>query len=168
MNLNSLIESSSQSTFGRWKLNFILHRIIPFNKPHRLKVLSINESEANVLLPYRRSNLNHLKGLHACAQTTVAEYASGLWLLYRLGAKKYRIIMKVISAEYHYQAKADAIASFGMSERFLEEQVLIPLQKEGVADIECKIEIKGKDGTHFSTVTTIWQVKTWDKVKTKV
>ncbi len=168
MNLNKLINSSSQSKFSLWKLNFILHRVIPFNKPHGLKVLRIDRESARILLPYKRNNLNHLKGLHACAQTTVAEYASGLWLLYKLGAKKYRIIMKEIRAEYHYQAKMDAIASFGMSEEVLRDKVLDPLEKEGIADINCTIELKGKDGTHFSTVTTIWQVKDWEKVKTKV
>ena len=130
--------------------------------------MSIDDAAAQILLPYRRSNLNHLKGLHACAQTPVAEYCSGIWLLHRLGAKKYRIIMKELSAEYHYQAKTDAIASFGMSESELEEKVMKPLKEDGLCDIECKIEIKGKDGTHFSTVKTIWQIKDWKAVKTKI
>jgi len=168
MNLNSLIESFSTSSFARWRLNFILHRVIPFNKPHNLKVLKINKEEVKVLLPYKKSNLNHIKGLHACAQTTAAEYSSGLWLLHRLGMKKYRIIMKELNAVYHYQAKADAIASFGMSEEVLKSKVLDPVERDGKVEVHCKIELKGKDGTHFSTVTTIWQIKSWDQVKTKI
>lgn len=168
MNLHSLIESSKNSAFARWRLNFILHRVIPFNKPHSLDVIEISEDKADVLLPYKRKNLNHIKGLHACAQTTAAEYASGLFLLYRLGFKKYRIIMKKLSAEYHYQAKTDAIASFGMSEEELKEEILEPLKESGKVYIRCKIDLKGKDGTLFSTVTTEWQIKSWDQVKTKL
>lgn len=168
MDLNQLIESAAKSSFAKWRLNFILHRVIPFNRPHKLKVVEINESIAKVLLPYKRKNLNHIKGLHACAQTTAAEYASGLWLLYRLGFKKYRIIMKKLSAEYHYQAKGEAMASFGMSQAELEEEILQPLEESGKVYIRCKIDLKGKDGTLFSTVTTEWQIKRWDQVKTKV
>ena len=168
MDLSSLISSFSKSAFNRWRLNFILHRVIPFNRPHRLKVIQIDEEKCKVWLPYRKSNLNHLKSLHACAQTTVAEYASGLWLLNRLGFKEYRIIMKKISAEYHYQAKTSAVAEFGMSNEELESRLLKPLKSEGKAYIHCQIELKGENGDHFSTVTTEWQVKPWARVKTKI
>ncbi|MAY84432.1 MAG: DUF4442 domain-containing protein [Flavobacteriales bacterium] len=168
MDLRSLISSFPNSAFNRWRLNFILHRVIPFNRPHRLKVIQIDDEKCRVLLPYRKKNLNHIKGLHACAQTTAAEYASGLFLLNRLGFKKYRIIMKKISAEYHYQAKTSAVAEFSMSNSELEEKVLKPLESEGKVYILCQIELKGENGDHFSMVTTEWQVKSWDSVKTKV
>jgi len=168
MNFNTLISSFPNSGFSRWRLNFILHRLIPFNRPHRLKVIQIDDEKCKVLLPYRKKNLNHIKGLHACAQTTAAEYASGLWLLNRLGFKKYRIIMKRISAEYHYQAKMDAVAEFSMSQNELESKVITPIEKEGEAYLLCQIELRGENGDHFSTVTTEWQVKSWDRVKTKI
>lgn len=168
MNLHSLIESASTSSFAKWRLNFILHRVIPFNKPHSLKVVSIDDSQVKVHLPYKRKNLNHIKGLHACAQTTAAEYASGLWLLNRIGFKDYRIIMKKLSAEYHYQAKGEAFASFGMSEEELRSEIMEPLEESGKVYIRCKIDLKAADGTLFSTVTTEWQIKSWEKVKTKI
>jgi len=168
MDLSALIKAFPNSAFSRWRLNFILHRVIPFNRPHKLEVLEIDDQRCRVLLPYRKKNLNHIKGLHACAQTTAAEYASGLWLLHRLGFKKYRIIMKKISAVYHYQAKASAVAEYSMSSQDLETKVLAPLEKEGKVYLLCQIELKGEDGAHYSTVTTEWQVKRWDLVKTKM
>lgn len=168
MNFHSLINSFPKSAFSRWRLNFILHRMIPFNRPHRLTVIQIDDEKCRVLLPYKKKNLNHIKGLHACAQTTAAEYASGLFLLNQLGFKKYRIIMKKLSAEYHYQAKTAAVAEFAMSNEELESKVLKPLGKEGKVHLLCKIELKGENGDHFSTVTTEWQVKSWSNVKTKI
>ena len=86
MDLNKIIKSAQSSNFGLWKFNFILHRVIPFNKPHNLKVVHIDSNKVVVNIPYKKSNLNHIKGLHACVQATAAEYASGLLLLSRLGS----------------------------------------------------------------------------------
>ncbi|MFT5668747.1 MAG: hypothetical protein ACI9DK_002952, partial [Vicingaceae bacterium] len=34
MNIDKLIESAKRSSWGRAKLNFLLQRFIPFNRPH--------------------------------------------------------------------------------------------------------------------------------------
>lgn len=168
MDLNQLIQSAQKSSFGKWKLNFILKRIIPFNKPHNIEVASIDYNHVKVRLPYKRSNWNHLKGLHACALATAAEFASGLLLLNRLGARKYRLIMESIQVSYHYQGKSNAIATFNIEEEEFQREIMEPLSREGVCFKSCKIDLNDDEGNLLCTVTTNWQIKNWKKVKTKV
>ncbi len=168
MDLNQLVKSAQNSKFGKWKLNFILKRVIPFNKPHNIEVSSMDNHHVKVSLPYKRSNLNHLKGLHACALATAAEFASGLLLLNRLGAKKYRLIMESIQVSYHYQGKTNAIASFTMEEEEFQKEIMEPLNREGVCFKACKIDLNDIQGNLLCTVTTNWQIKIWEKVKTKM
>ncbi|MEQ8908804.1 MAG: YiiD C-terminal domain-containing protein [Vicingaceae bacterium] len=168
MDFEKLLQKAQASRFGMWKLNFLLHRFIPFNRPHNLTIKSITKSEVKVEIPYQKSNLNHIKGLHACGLATVAEYASGLLLLYKLGVKKYRIIMESIHVEYHYQGKKSATAVYTLSDEELEKEILAVLEKEGKATKECEIGVFDADQNKLCTVTTMWQIKSWEKVKTKV
>lgn len=78
MNIQKLIKNAESSRFSLWKLNQILWRGIPFNKPHKFKIIEISEGHAKISIPFKRSNLNHIKTLHACSMATCAEYASGL------------------------------------------------------------------------------------------
>ena len=96
MNFDKYISAAKSSGFGLWKLNLGLSYIIPFNKPHRIKVKSISDTKVTTFIPYRRRNFNHIKGIHACGMATCAEFSSGLLLLSRLDPKKYRLIMESI------------------------------------------------------------------------
>ena len=167
MDIEELIKKARHSPWSLWKLNFLLHRYIPFNKPHNLNITSIDTQKVVVKLPYRKSNLNHLKGLHACAMATAAEYASGLLLLYKSGLGKYRIIMESLQVSYHYQGHKDAFATFEMNDQTFQDSVLSPLKKDGVVYVKCKIPLKDIEGNVLCEVSTNWQIKKWDKVKTK-
>lgn len=168
MDLNKIIKSAQSSNFGLWKFNFILHRVIPFNKPHNLKVVHIDSNKVVVNIPYKKSNLNHIKGLHACVQATAAEYASGLLLLSRLGFKDYRIIMEGMELSYLFQGKMDAEATFEIKEETLQNEIMIPLKKGEVIYYKCHISVKDKKGNELCIAKTNWQLKPWNKVKTKM
>jgi hypothetical protein len=150
MNFNKLLEKAKASKFGMWKLNFLLQRFIPFNRPHGLEVLCVEQNMVQVKMPYQSSNLNHIKGLHACGLATAAEYSSGLLLLSRLGMKNYRIIMESIEVKYFYQGKSDAIAI------------------NGIAYKVCTIHLHDSNKNLLCTANTNWQIKSWKDVKTKV
>lgn len=167
MDFHKLVDHAQSSSFGRWKLNFLLQRFIPFNKPHNLKVISISNKEVEVKVPYKRNNFNHIKGLHACVLATASEFSSGLLLLYKLDFKKYRIIMKSLQVEYHYQGKGDAIATFSINDEDFIEKVKTPLQENGEVYIDCEIKCRDEKGNHLCTAITNWQIKSWEKVKTK-
>jgi len=168
MNTDQLFEKARRSSFSLWMLNRVLYRMIPFNKPHGLKVSALMPEETIVVIPYKKKNLNHLKGLHACVLITGAEYCSGLVLLQHLNPRRYRLIMKDLKVTYHYQAKMEAHASFGLSSEFIEKNVVEQLKNNASADIECQIEVRDSQKNHLCTVVTNWQIKDWQKVKTKM
>lgn len=168
MDFNKLIEKAQKSSINLWLLNFILHRFIPFNKPHGLKILKISLDEVQVKVPYKRANLNHIKGLHACVLATAAEYSSGLLLLYKIGSKDYRIIMESMQVDYHYQAKMEAIASFSINEEDFQSTVLAPLKKDKKVQKQCIIKLHDIKGNLLCTASTNWHIKAWDAVKTKL
>jgi hypothetical protein len=168
LDLTKHIVAAKQSNFGLWKLNFIMHRGIPFNKPHNIRIIEIGEDHVKVRIPYKRWNLNHIKGIHACGLATAAEYSSGFMLLTKLGFKKYRIIMESMEMKYHYQAKMTAIATFKIDDAWLKEHVFDKLAEEGVAYAKCEILVHDTEGNHVCTGYTNWQIKEWSKVKTKL
>ncbi|MCS6975292.1 MAG: DUF4442 domain-containing protein, partial [Cyclobacteriaceae bacterium] len=94
-----------QSSFWRAILNLLLNRLIPFNRPHGFTIEKLGDNFLQIRLPYRRSNFNHIKGLHACALATLAEFTTGFMLVQKLDARKYRLIMKKLEMMYHFQGK---------------------------------------------------------------
>lgn len=168
MDLITLINKAQRSPFRLWVLNRALSFAIPFNRPHGLRVVRVSESDIEISMPYKRSNLNHIKGLHACGLATLSEYTAGLLLAYRLDPKKYRTVLRTINMQYHYQGKMNAIAKYSISEEWLREKVLDPLKKEDVVYVLCEVKTYDAKGNHLCTGTTEWQVKNWNKVSLKV
>ena len=81
LNRDKLIKKAQHSRFYRGVLNRMLDRLIPFNKPHGFKVLAISDHEVTTLIPYKKKNFNHIRGLHATALATLSEFTTGLMLL---------------------------------------------------------------------------------------
>lgn len=167
-NLLPYFQAAKSGGFGLWKLNFILGIGIPFNKPHKIRILKLSDDEVITSIPYRRSNLNHVKGIHACGLATAAEYATGLLLLNRLNPSSFRIIMQHLEMQYHYQAKADVRAVFSMGSSEFQALITDPLKSGEAIFVKCVAELHDSAGNHVATGTTTWQIKGWDKVKTKV
>lgn len=167
MNYSDFIQKAKTSAFYRTILNFVLDRMIPFNKPHGFKIVEITDYSVKTFLPYRRRNFNHIKGIHACAMATVSEFTTGFLLISRLDAKKYRLIMQRLEMDYHYQGKMNAYASFTISEEWLKEKIYEPLLNQDAVLIPCEVKIHDEKGNHLTTGTIFWQVKDWTKVKTK-
>lgn len=162
-----LIEKAAKSTFYLRLLNIALWKKIPFNWPHRIRVSEILPDGFVLRMPYRRSNLNHIRGIHACGLATLSEYVAGLTLLRKIGSTQYRIIMQQMHMQYHYQARMDVIARFELTEDWLKEHIIKPLETQDSTLIEMIVEVKDTDKNHVCTGTTTWQVKKWDKVRTK-
>lgn len=163
-----LAEKARQSSFYLWLFNFAISRMIPFNKPHGFRITEIRDFGISTALPYKKSNFNHIKGIHACALATLSEFTTGALLLLKLPPNKYRIILQALEINYHYQAKKDVRASFEISETWMKENVQGPLEKEQSTIVPCEIKIYDRDENHISTSTVHWQLKEWSKVKTTV
>jgi acyl-coenzyme A thioesterase PaaI-like protein len=167
MNLTTLAGKASHNKWYRWFLSYQLNRVVPFNRPHKFKIKAINSQLLEVELPYRKSNLNHLKGLHACAMATLAEVTSGFLLLINLNPKRYRLILERLEMDYHYQGKMTAVVRFELNEQFLREKIIAPLEQTGKISLPCQVKIYDRKQNHLATGTAHWQIKDWQQVKTK-
>lgn len=166
MNIDNLLRDAARGGWPLWKLNFGLLRGIPFNKPHRIQILKLEENKVVVKLPYMRKNLNHLKGIHACALATLCEYTTGLLMLRGFGAKKYRLIMKSLKMDYYYQAKQDVMAAFELKESEREE--IHDALNSGEAHLYTAIiKLYDDQNNHICTGRVEWQLKLWSAVRTK-
>ena len=168
MDLQGIFEKAKTSKRWMGALNMGLARMIPFNKPHKYKVISITDDEIKVKLPYIKRNFNHIRGLHACSLATVSEFCTGLMLISKLDSKQYRLIMQRMEMDYHYQGKMDAVASFSLTEAFIDEHIKQPLTSQEATIIDCEVKIHDVEGNHLTTGHIFWQVKDWSKVKTKL
>jgi acyl-coenzyme A thioesterase PaaI-like protein len=162
-----VLEKAKTSAFYLRILNWSLGRMIPFNKPHGFKVVEISDYALKTVIPYKRLNLNHIRGLHACAMATISEFTTGFLLVSRLDAKKYRLIMQKLEMNYHYQGKMDAYASFEVSEEWFNKNIYQPLESNEAVVVNCEIKIHDVAGNHLTTGNIFWQIKDWKKVKTK-
>lgn len=162
-----ILEKAKHSSFYLMVLNWSMNRMIPFNKPHGFRILEIADYRLKALMPYRRSNFNHIRGLHACGLATISEFTTGFLLLSSLDMKKYRIIMQRLEMNYHYQGKMDATAEFIISKEWLEEKVINPLKTQEAVVVPCEVKIHDIKGNHLTTGTVYWQFKDWANVKTK-
>ncbi|MBK7130622.1 MAG: DUF4442 domain-containing protein [Crocinitomicaceae bacterium] len=168
MKFQNLIKKAATSKFALFKLNWLLALMVPFNKPHRIKIASIGDDFVSVRIPHRKKNFNHIKGIHACGLATAAEFASGFHLLRSLDHNKYRIIMKSLHVDYFFQAKMDALASFRADEKWIHDHILEPLVSESSKTITAVVELHDTKGNHLATAQVEWQVKAWEHVKTKL
>jgi len=163
-----LVRKARTSPFFMWLFNKSLAAMIPFNKPHGFRVHSFTDWTLTTAIPYRKSNFNHLRGLHACALATICEMTSGLLLIMKLDPKKYRIILKKLEVDYHYQGKMDAFGTFEISQQWLNEFVLQPLASSEAIIVPCEVTIHDTAGNKLTTGRVFWQIKEWKKVKTKI
>ena len=168
MNINNVIEKAKTSKFHLSLLNFGLNRMVPFNKPHGFKVTSIEAYKLQTMVPYRKANFNHIRGIHACALATLTEFTTGFLLLSSLDSKKYRLIMQRLQMDYHYQAKMNVTATFEISEEWLNTNVYKVLESTDKTAVDCELKTFDTEGNHIATGIVTWQIKSWDKVKTKV
>lgn len=165
---NRILQKAKNSSFYLAVLNWSLNRMIPFNKPHGFRILEIGDHHLRTIIPYRRKNFNHIRGLHACALATISEFTTGFLLVSKLDAKKYRLIMQRLEMDYHYQGKMDATATFTISEDWLQQQIYDPLKTQDAVVIICEVKIHDEQGNHLTTGKVYWQIKDWQKVKTRL
>jgi hypothetical protein len=164
---NVVYQKAKTSSFYLGLLNWSLARMIPFNKPHGFKIVALDDYSLKTIIPYRKSNFNHIRGLHACALATISEFTTGFLLVSKLDAKKYRLIMQRLEMDYHYQGKIDAFAEFKISEEWLNEKIYTPLKSNDAVVVNCQVKINDEKGNHLTTGNVFWQIKDWNKVKTK-
>ena len=162
-----LIEKSKTSPFYLWLLNLGFNRLIPFNRPHGFRIIGIGDGFVRTMLPYKKANLNHLNGLHACALATLTELTAGFIFVTRLDPKQYRIILRKLEINYLYQGKTDAFGEFKTTDEWFEKNILGPLKVAEAVDVVSEVNIVDKNGNQLTSGKAFWQIKDWTKVMTK-
>lgn len=147
-------------------LDKVLRVGIPFNAPHGFKLKKVSDEEVTISLPNKRANHNHLGGVHACAMATVGEYCAGLSLLKKFGISKYRLILSELSVKYLYQGRVELEGSCSPLQIDV-ETVQKALETEGKFLQPLKTIIRDLDGKEIAEVSTVWQLKVWEQVRTK-
>ena len=168
MHVPTLLSNARGSAIHRWWANLLLPWIIPFNRPHGFKVVPLKEGGVSVEIPYWRINQNHIRGMHACALATAAEMCSGLSILELVDPKQYRMIMRTLRMDYHYQAKKRTVAVCAPTSQEITEQVVRPLESSDAVEYTNTVQLNDAAGNHIATGTVTWQVKPWSKVRTKI
>ncbi|MDA0913071.1 MAG: DUF4442 domain-containing protein [Bacteroidetes bacterium] len=162
----ALIKAKGGQVF--W-LNFIFKRILPFNAPHGIRILELNEEGVKVRLPSKRANRNHLKGMHACAIATACEFCSGLAVLSKFQMNSYRLIMNRLEVDYlRRAAPGDCLARAEVSND-LKDQILrmIEQDEKGAARFQMVSTLYDSNGEAVAIATVHWHVKSWDRVQFK-
>nr|PZN47528.1 MAG: DUF4442 domain-containing protein [Bacteroidota bacterium] len=168
IDLKRAVERARTSSFQLRLLNLALDRMVPFNKPHGFRIVEIGDDHITTLIPYRKRNFNHIRGLHACALATLSEFTTGFLLLTKLDARKYRLIMQRLEMDYHYQGKMNSMATYSITEETMQQQIIEPLKTQDSVVIVCEVKIHDEAGNHLTTGKVHWQIKDWQKVRTKL
>jgi acyl-coenzyme A thioesterase PaaI-like protein len=145
----------------------VLRLGIPFNAPHGFKLKTLNQDAVIISLPNRKLNHNHIGGIHACAMATVGEYCAGMSLLSLFGISKYRLILSELNVKYTYQGRVD-LEGICSPNQIDAEKVREGLEADGKYLQELTTVIRDLNGKEVAIVTTVWQLKNWEQVKTKV
>jgi acyl-coenzyme A thioesterase PaaI-like protein len=165
LQLPSLFAKAQRSALHRRLLSFGLSSFVPFNRAHGFSVQKVEPYAITVRLPYKRSNFNHLKGLHACALATLAELTSGVLLLAMLDPSRYRLILKSLKVEYHMQGRSHAFARFEASPEWMKLHVLDPLHASESVFVMPEVQVLDAGGQVLCTAYPEWQIKDWKAVK---
>ncbi len=148
-------------------LNKVLSFGIPFNAPHSFKIKNLSSDLVKIQLPNKKLNHNHLSGIHACAIATVGEFCAGLSILSSFGISKYRLILSELNVKYSYQGRTKLEGSC-LPTQINKEEVQESLEKNGTYFQTLKTIIREESsGKEVAVVTTTWQLKPWNLVKTK-
>ena len=166
--LSRLAQKAKSSGFWLWMLNVLLGRVVPFNRPHRFKIVEIDDNLVRTAAPYRRSNHNHIRGIHACALATVSEFSAGFLLMKNFAPADYRLIMSRMDIEYKYQAKKRVVSESRLSREQIERDILKPLETASSVDIKMRSDVVDDSGNLVAVAHTFWQIKRWDEVNTNL
>ncbi len=166
--LPGLLSKAGTSPFYLWLLNRLLGRVVPFNRPHGFSIDRIEENKIVTRAPYRRINHNHIRGIHACAIATIAEFSSGLALLSKLDPRKYRLIMARLEIDYLFQARQEILATTTLDMQQVVQQLIKPLQEADAVSFTQETQVSDRQGHEIAKARITWQIKPWAKVKTRL
>lgn len=158
---------ASASKFYLFLLNLILDRAIPFNRPHRVRIISIAQGQVTTSMPFIKRNRNHVGSVHACGLAALCEFTSGISVMTCLTSNEYRIVLKSLKVDYHFRAKSAVTCSYSLDEAEFARMVVEPLTKSESVEYDTTSQVFDHNGNLICTGKATWQIKKWDKVRSK-
>jgi acyl-coenzyme A thioesterase PaaI-like protein len=132
---------------GQWLFAKMFGSMVPYSGSVRPRIRVLEPGRAEVEIPDRRANRNHLHSVHAIALMNVAEQASGLAMLVGL-PDGIRAIVTQISMQYLKKARGTIRAV---------STVTLPAVTADT-DIDVMAECLDREGTVVARATVRWRV----------
>lgn len=132
---------------GQWLFAQIFSRMVPYSGSVGPRVRVLEPGHAEIEIPDRRSNRQHLGSIHAIALMNVAEQASGLAMMVGL-PEGIRAIVTHISMQYLKKARGTIRAV---------STVAVPVVTADT-DIEVTADCLDRSGTVVARATVRWRV----------
>ncbi len=155
--MKNIFEKARTSSWGLFLLNQAFFWKLPFNRPHGIRIVSVDETGLTAMLPFRRNNLNHLGTLHACALATLAEFTAGTELWRRLEQKGFRLVLQSLHMTYTAKATEKVYARFGDKlDKNTTQALLHQLKEHQKATFEAQVVLQTKDGKELAIGTSQW------------
>jgi acyl-coenzyme A thioesterase PaaI-like protein len=145
-------------------INRLLPQIVPFNQAHNISIVKMDSQKTYTFLPFKRSNKNHVSTMHACAIATLGEFSAGIMLMREIPLYKYRMVLKELSTDYHFQAKQSLTGIATLPAGFDQEKET--LKKNGTLTIPLVTEIFDQEKRLVATTTSLWHLKRWSLTHT--
>jgi acyl-coenzyme A thioesterase PaaI-like protein len=132
---------------GQWIFSKIFGFTVPYSGSVGPRIRVLEPGHAEVEIPDRRSNRQHLGSVHAIALMNVAEMTSGLAMMAGL-PPTVRGIVTTLSMAYHKKARGTIRAV---------ARVEVPVVTED-RDFDVKAECFDREGTLVATGTVRWRL----------
>lgn len=132
---------------GQWLFAQIFKRTVPYSGSTNPRVRILEPGHAEVEIPDRRANRQHLGSVHAIALMNVAEMASGLAMMAGL-PDGVRGIVTTLSMTYHKKARGTIRAV---------AHVEVPTITED-RDFDVTADCVDREGTVVATATVRWRL----------
>lgn len=121
-----------------------------------LHVAELNETRAEVTLPFRWKNQGESGSVHVGAMTTAAEFVSRLYWERLLNLQRHQLHAVQINARFLAEANTDCKAVFTVTENE-REAILFKLRSEGTATAPCPVNVFDQAGKLVAEVHVEWK-----------
>lgn len=143
---------------------FLLSRISPFNDHLKASMLEWTDNVCLIAVKHRRRVRNHVGSVHAGALFTLGETCAGLVIVRNFPFSAYRPLMSEVKVSYSKQAREDVVGRAEISLAEI-ERILQVIESGNVPFSEVITNILNEQDEIIAVVTTTWQIKKWDMVR---
>lgn len=137
----------------------------PFNAHLGSKLLEWTDEKCVIAVKRRRGVRNHVKSIHAGALFTLGETCAGLVIIRNFPFARYRPLMSDVSVNYSKQARGNVTGECIIPKETI-AHMMAEVARGEVPFVKVVTNIRNNQNEIIAVVTTTWQVKQWQMVRT--